>query len=92
MGSDFANCRLCGVLLVRENHIKYGKTREYGEVGQFFANTTAEYGWLHAPCPNCGEPEPIRPRLVDRLMGLLYMLLGFAILFGIIFLMVVILG
>jgi hypothetical protein len=86
MASEFAHCHKCGAQLVRANHIKFGKLRDYAESDSGSFAVGADYGWLHNPCPQCGEPEPIRSKYMPLILGGFFLAFFGAIIFLIFYL------
>lgn len=70
MASEFADCHKCGARLVRAEHIRFGKLGDHAESHERGFSIGADYGWRQNPCPKCGEAEPIRPKFVFYLFGL----------------------
>jgi hypothetical protein len=46
----------------------------------------ADYGWMHEPCPKCGEPEPIRSKHMKLILGTFFLAFFGAIVFLIFYL------
>ena len=64
----FGKCRACGQVLEHSRH----RYRAYAGVVVVNGNSTSGSALIHVPCPNCGEPQPLRNFIFDTCLGKLF--------------------
>jgi len=61
----FGKCRACGQVLEHSRHRFYAS----GGVVVVNGNSASSRTLIHVPCPNCGEPKPLRYFITDTCLG-----------------------
>lgn len=81
MARTYVPCRKCGELLFRAEYVRFGRIES--EADEQASGVSRHHhdgpvsGWMHRPCPACGEPRPMSRRWRGWAI-----LIGFALLFA----------